>query len=154
MARSVVLDANLLVLLVAGYTDKSLIERHKNLSAYDADGFDLLVETLADYSHVILTPNALTEASNLSRQIRDPDRTRVTLMLGHLILRHEERYIVSKDAAVEETFGRLGLTDAALLVVAREHGPLLSADNDLYLAASTEGIEALNFAHLYDARFG
>ena len=64
MAKSVVLDANLLVLLVAGYTDKSLIERHKNLSAYDADGFDLLVETLADYSHVILTPNALTEASN------------------------------------------------------------------------------------------
>jgi hypothetical protein len=29
MAKSVVLDANLLVLLVAGYTDKSLIERHK-----------------------------------------------------------------------------------------------------------------------------
>ena len=48
MAKSVVLDANLLVLLVAGYADKSLIERHKNLTAYDADGFDLLVETLAD----------------------------------------------------------------------------------------------------------
>jgi hypothetical protein len=50
MAKSVVLDANLLVLLVAGHTDKSLIERHKNLGAYDADGFDLLVETLAEYS--------------------------------------------------------------------------------------------------------
>jgi hypothetical protein len=36
MAKSVVLDANLLVLLVAGNTDNSLIERHKNLSAYDA----------------------------------------------------------------------------------------------------------------------
>jgi hypothetical protein len=68
-------------------------------------------------------------------------------MLGHLILGHEERCIVSKDAAVEKTFSRLGLTDAALLVVAREHGSLLSADNDLYLAASTEGIEASNFAH-------
>ena len=154
MTRSVVLDANLLVLLVAGHTDKSLIERHKNLSAYDADGFDLLVETLAEYSQVVLTPNTLTEASNLLRQIGDPDRSRVTLMLGYLILQHEERYIVSKDAAVEKTFGRLGLTDAALLVVAREHSSLLSADNDLYLAASTEGIDAFNFAHLYDARFG
>jgi predicted nucleic acid-binding protein len=154
MAKSVVLDANLLVLLVAGHTDKSLIERHKNLGAYDADGFDLLVETLAEYSQVVLTPNTLTEASNLLRQIGDPDRSRVTRMLGHLIRGHEERYIVSKHAAAEKTFGRLGLTDAALLVVAREYGSLLSADNALYLAASTEGIEAFNFAHLYDARFG
>jgi predicted nucleic acid-binding protein len=154
MERSVVLDANLLVLLVAGHTDKSLIERHKNLSAYDADGFDLLVETLAEYSQVVLTPNTLTEASNLLRQIKDPDRSRVTLMLGHLIREHEERYIVSKGAAAEKTFGRLGLTDAALIVVARAYDSLLSADNDLYLAACIEGIEAFNFAHLYDARFG
>jgi predicted nucleic acid-binding protein len=153
MGKSVVLDANLLVLVV-GNTDKSLIERHKNLSTYDADGFDLPVETLAEYSQVVLTPNTVTEASNLVRQIGDPDRLRVTRMLGHLIREHEERYIVSKDAAVEKTFGRLGLTDAALLVVAREHGSLLSANNDLYRAASTEGIEAFNFAHLYDTRFG
>jgi predicted nucleic acid-binding protein len=101
-----------------------------------------------------LTPNTLTEASNLLRQIGDPDRSRVTLMLGHLIRGHEERYIVSKHAAAEKTFGRLGLTDAAILVVAREYGSLLSADNALYLAAFTEGIEAFNFAHLYDERFG
>jgi predicted nucleic acid-binding protein len=154
MGKSVVLDTNLLVLLVAGNTDRRLIGRHKNLRSYDADGFDLLVETLADYSQVVLTPNTLTEASNLLRQIGDPDRLRVTLMLRYLIQEHDERYVVSKDAAVERTFGRLGLTDAALLVVAREHGYLLSADNDLYLTASTEGIEAFNFAHLYDARFG
>jgi predicted nucleic acid-binding protein len=154
MAKSVVLDTSLLVLLVVGHTDKRLIERHKNLSTYDADGFDLLVETLAEYSQVVLTPNTLTEASNLVRQIGDPHRLRVTLMLGHLIQEHEERYIVSKDVAVEKTFGRFGLTDAALLIVAREQGSLLSADNDLYLAASTEGIEAFNFAHLYEAKFG
>jgi hypothetical protein len=142
MAKSVVLDSHLLVLLVVGHTDRSLIERHKKLGTYDTDGFDLLVETLADYSQVVLTPNTLTEASNLLRLIGDPDRSRVTLMLGHLIREHEERYIVSKDAAIEKTFERLGLTDAALLVVAREHGSLLSADNALYLAASTEGIEA------------
>src|SRR3978361_1537577 len=133
MAKAVVLDANLLVLLVAGCTDRSLIERHKNLSSCDSDGFDLLVETLAEYSQVVLTPNTLTEASNLLRQIGDPDRSRVTLMLGHLIRGHEERYIVSKDAAAEKTFSRLGLTDAALLVVAREYGSLLSADNGFFL---------------------
>jgi len=154
MANSVVLDANLLVLLVAGATDIDLIKRHKNLSAYDADGFGLLVEKLADYSQVVLTPNTLTEASNLLRQTREPDRSRVTLMLGSLILERDERYVISKDVVTEKTFGRLGLTDAALIFAARKNGVLLSADVNLYLAALDEGIEALNFAHLYDARFG
>jgi hypothetical protein len=59
-------------------------------------GFDLLVDILAEYSQVVLTPNTLTEASNLLRQIGDPDRSRVTMMLGHLIQENEERYIVRK----------------------------------------------------------
>jgi hypothetical protein len=154
MPKSVVVDANLLVLLVAGHTDRSLIERHRNLSAYDADGFDLLVETLSAYSLVVLTPNTVTEASNLLRQIREPDRSRLTFRLGSLMREHEERYVVSKHAILEKTFLRLGLTDAALLLLARQYDSLLSGDNDLYLAAFAEGIDAINFAHLYDARFG
>jgi hypothetical protein len=154
MANSVVLDANLLVLLVAGHTDINLIDRHKNLSDYDVDGFDLLVEKLEEYSQVILTPNTLTEASNLLRQIREPDRSLVTRRLGNLIRERDERYVISKDVVTEKTFARLGLTDAALISTARENGVLLSADVHLYLAALAEGIEALNFAHLYDERFG
>jgi hypothetical protein len=153
MARSVVIDANLLVLLVAGNTDRNLIERHKNVT-YDEDGFDLLVETLEGYSQIVLTPNTLTEASNLLRQIGDPDCTRITFSLGEFIQGHDERYVVSKEATVENTFGRLGLTDAALMVLARTGAVLLSSDNDLYLAASRAGFEVVNFAHLYDARFG
>ena len=63
MPTSILIDANLLVLLVVGLTDKRLIERHKNVSSYDADGFDLLVEKLKEFSEVLLTPNTLTEAS-------------------------------------------------------------------------------------------
>lgn len=153
MARSVVIDANLLVLLVVGIIDRSLIARHKNVY-YGEDGFDLLVEKLEEYSQIVLTPNTLTEASNLLRQTGDPDRARVTLSLGALIQGHDERYVVSKDVSVEKTFARLGLTDAGLMIVARGGAVLLSEDNKLYLAASQEGIEALNFAHLYDARYG
>jgi hypothetical protein len=107
VARSGVVDTSLLVLLVVGNTDRTLIKRHKNVF-YDEDGFDLLVEKLEEYSQVVSTPNALTEASNLLRQIRDPDRSRVTLVLGALIHGHHERYVVSKEVLVEETFRRLG----------------------------------------------
>jgi predicted nucleic acid-binding protein len=154
MATSVVIDANLLVLFIAGRTDPDLIQRHRNLTAYDADAFDLLVETLAKYPKIALTPGTLTEASNLLRQIREPDRHRVTMVLGDFIRSEDEIYIPSRDASREVMFGRLGLTDAALLILARNNAALLSADNDLYLAASKEGINAINFAHLYEARFG
>ena len=153
MAISVVIDANLLVLLVAGNTDRNLIGRHKNVS-YDEDGFDLLVETLEEYSQIVLTPNTLTEASNLLRQVGEPDRARVTFSLGEFIQGYDERYVVSKEATVEKTFVWLGLTDAALMALARSGAVLLSSDNDLYLAASRAGFDAVNFAHLYDARFG
>lgn len=121
---------------------------------YDEDGFDLLVEKLEEFSHVVLTPNTLTEASNLLRLIGDPDRSQLTAALGALILAHNERYVVSKEASVEITFARLGLTDAGLIIVARNGAVLLSSDNDLYLAATDEGFEAINFAHLYEERFG
>lgn len=153
-SKSVVLDTHLLVLLVVGHVDRSLIERHKNLSAYDVDGFDLLVEVLHGYSQIVLTPNTLTEASNLLRQVREPDRFRITMALGELVRQGNERYVISKDASLETIFGRLGLTDAALMIVARDQTVLLSADNDLYLAASRAGFDVVNFAHLYDARFG
>ena len=155
MPTSILIDANLLVLLVVGLTDKRLIERHKNVSSYDADGFDLLVEKLKEFSEVLLTPNTLTEAYNLLRQIGEPERERLTLTLGEFIKGRPERYIPSEEASNEATFVRLGLTDAALMNVGRVSRPvLLSADRDLYLAASQEGFEALNFAHLYDAKFG
>jgi hypothetical protein len=153
MPKSVVLDAHLLVLLVVGRFDRSLIGRHKRLSAYDEDGFDLLVEILDQYSTILLTPNSLTEASNLLRLTGDPHQTLLTLALGEFIRENDERFVVSNDASMEQTFGRLGLTDAALIIASREEATLLSADNDLYLAASREGIDALNFAHLYAAKF-
>ncbi len=154
-ARSIVIDANLLVLLVAGHTDPILIDRHKNLTAYDVDGYDLLIETLRPYSNIIVTPNALTEASNLLRQIREPDRSRLTIALAALIERSSEHYVTSEQAVKETVFLRLGLTDATLIGTARQYGTLFSADRDLCLAAyQEEGIKVLNFVHLYDAAFG
>lgn len=122
---------------------------------YDEDGFDLLVEKLEEFSEVVLTPNTLTEASNILRHIGNPDRERLTHTLRSYIHGNPERYIGSEEVSNDATYIRLGLTDAALMRIGREQTTvLLSADNQLYLAASQQGFEAVNFAHLYEARFG
>ena len=154
MPKAILIDTSLLLLLIVGLTDRRLIDRHKRLGDYDEDGFDLLVEKLREFSEVVLTPNTLTETSNLLRMIGDPDRESLTHTLRDYIQGHTERYIRSEEASNEASFIRLGLTDAALMRASREQMVLLSADHKLYLAATEEGFEALNFAHLYDTRFG
>ena len=58
-------DANLLVLLVVGTVQRSLIGRHPRLKAYIADDFDVLVKLLDTGEKIYVTPNTLTETSNL-----------------------------------------------------------------------------------------
>ena len=69
-------DANLLLLLVVGSTDQALIRRHRRLQVFNADDYELLVDLLSKYQQVLVTPNTLTETSNLLGQHGEPQRSR------------------------------------------------------------------------------
>ena len=142
-------DANLLVLLVAGRTDPGLIAKHKRLKDFTAEDYDHLIDLIGGFGKVLVTPNTLTEASNLLAQHGDPERSRTFGMLRFLIEEAEEIVIASVDAARNRGFGRLGLTDAALLEVVSDATPLVTVDLDLYLEASRHAPNAaFNFRHL------
>jgi hypothetical protein len=58
---------------------------------------------------------------------------------------------VSSYAAANRTeFLRLGLTDSVVLSIAEDDIAILTADLDLYLAASTAGYNVINFNHIRD----
>ena len=66
--KQIVVDTNLLLLLVIGITDRSLIAKHKRTRSFEAEDFDLLVSVLAGYDQVVVTPHIMTEVSNLWRR--------------------------------------------------------------------------------------
>lgn len=143
-----ILDANLLMLLVVGSESRDLIPRHRRLQHYSGEDYDILLELLKGVGQLFVTPNTLTEASNLIRQHGDPERSLLMRRLQFLIQGSREIVVASVDASSHEKFGRLGLTDAALLEVASSDTPLLTVDFDLYLAALESGEErAVNFTH-------
>lgn len=150
MARAVLIDANLLVLFVVGSAGRTLISRHKRLRAFSEADFDLLTGLLAQASEVILTPNVLTEASNLVRQTEGSARERIQLYFQSLIGRVREIYVESARAASRPEFLRLGLADSSLLEIAAEDVVVLTADFDLYRAALSAGRPAMNFNHVRD----
>lgn len=143
-----ILDSNLLVLFIVGVTDRALIGRHKRLKAFSVEDFDLLSAVIARAPSVLVTPNGLTETSNLLRQIDEPAKGRLIETFRTVVLKVGEEYITSRSAVAVREFARLGLTDAGLLEAMRETHLLLTADLDLYLAATQRGREAVNFNHL------
>jgi hypothetical protein len=145
-----IVDTNLLVLYIVGSTRRDLVEQHKRLRAYKSADFDLLVKTMSIAQGIVLTPNTLTETSNLLTQgIDEPDRTQLRRVLGLLVHAHQEQGLPSASVVDGINFLRLGLTDESILQLL-PLGPysLLTDDFDLYYAASFAGAAVINFTHL------
>jgi hypothetical protein len=141
------IDTNLLMLLVVGSTRRELIGRHKRVREFTLGDYDLLVQIISVAPHVLVTPNTLTETSNLLAQIEEPARGEIRAKFREIIEATEESYITSKTATTNSEYLRLGLTDAALLQLC-PGAELLTTDLQLYLAALDRGAKAVNFNHL------
>ena len=141
------IDTNLLVLLVVGAADRKLVGKHRRTRTFTPEDHDRLLGVIGD-RQVFVTPNTLTEASNLLANPRD---TRFLDKLRILIEISKEIVVASADAARNSAFARLGLTDAALLEVVSAERPLITVDLELYRAALARGEEAaFNFTYLKD----
>ena len=143
-------DSGLLVLLAVGNEDRELIAKHRRLQGYAPEDYDALTALVSrtDSGKIFATPNTLTETSNLLGQHGEPERSRLFARLRSMIAESVEIVVASADASSNESFGRLGLTDAALLEVASSQTPLLTSDARLYLEAmkGARGVVAVNFS--------
>ena len=147
--RGWLIDSELLVLLVVGRTDLSLIAKHKRTrDHYSIEDYQAL-QTLIGSAPVYLTPNTLTETSNLLRQHREPQRRALTVKLAELISDSTELIVRSSEASNQQDYPNLGLTDAAILTSSiRDDISIITADGDLYRAALKHArAEPINFTH-------
>lgn len=145
-------DANLLVLLVVGSVNTNIIARHRRLADYTATDYETLLGLLSRANRIFVTPNTLTEASNLLRQHREPERSDLMERLRLLIDQSDEVVVASAKAAANPEFRRLELTDSALLESISPQTPLLTVDRDLYVAALMQGESiAVDFRQFMDA---
>ena len=140
------LDTNLFVLLVVGSESRDLIPKHRRLEHYSSEDYDTLLELLEDADQLFVTPNTLTETSNLVSQHGEPERSLLMRRLRFLIHGSQEVVVASTQASSNARFERFGLTDAVLLETVKADTPLLTVDLALYLVAIESGEErAINF---------
>ena len=141
------IDANLLVLLVAGNTGTHIITQHKRLKQFTVGDYHRLQELIFEAGGVVyVTPNTLTEASNLLRNYGEPDKTTLSNTLATLINESQEVVVHSTDAVANAAYQRLGLADAVLLEVISADRPLLTVDVPLVIEAQRlQADAAVNF---------
>ena len=147
--RRLIIDANLLVLLIVGRMDRSLVTRHRRTKQFSVEDYDLLSEYLTPFDQVVVTSGILTECSNLLRQADEFTAKRLMEGLALLISDVDEQRVPAADVRGAEHFCRLGLTDSTILEAMGNHLPLLTADLDLYLTANrVYGGASINFHYL------
>ena len=92
------MDANVLVLYVAGRTDKELIGSHRRLREYVEADFDVLMLILRRSGQVATTVNVLTEVSNLLDNKAAAGPNRLLAELHRVVLETKELVVASADA--------------------------------------------------------
>lgn len=150
--KPVIIDANLLVLLVVGLTDSSLISKHKRTRSFETEDYKLLTDALSHFDQIIVTPHILTEASNLLSQTSEPIASALRNTLSELLSTQREEFEPSAAVAEHGSFLRLGLTDSAILRLVEREVPVITTDLDLYLAACKTNPNAINFTYLRQER--
>lgn len=85
MAKSVLLDTNLLVVLVVGLLDPSIIGIHKRTKSYTRDDFVSLQNELNKYQELWITSQSVAEASNLLRQTHEEQAKKLLTILSELV---------------------------------------------------------------------
>ncbi len=141
----IILNSQLLLLLIVGTASRTYIAKHRRLQDYSEADFALLVNVISSAPAIVLTPNTLTETSNLAKFIAEPARSHISELFRIITKAADERYFESSRAVDKAEFSRLGLTDAALLGLTDESHTLVTADLDLYLAAVSQDLNALYF---------
>lgn len=153
-AAGLLIDTNLLVLFIVGSVNPDRIERFKRTSQYTKSDYQLLLRVLDRFERLYTSAHVMAEVSNLT-DLTGAERLLARRKLRDMLAILQEPWMSSARAAQYPAYESLGLTDAAIMALAREHNcAVLTADFNLYRALSGDGIPVLNFAHLQELSWG
>lgn len=141
------IDTNLLVLLVLGGSDRSLIGRHKRLKNFDQVDFDGLETILRDATVLVTLPYILAETSNLIG-VGKRDASLDAMNRFEFFIRQADEYEVKSEAIIGSPyFRRFGLTDTAIIHLIRDRVHVLTVDHALCGILDDVGIKTTNLRH-------
>ena len=115
---------------------------------FSIDDYKLLTCILTSFRSRHVTPNVLTEVSNLASQLDGNKQQVVFEVLRSAVAVLKEHYVPSQHVTQQKEFFKFGLTDAALVLLTRKRLLLLTMDFPLANYCSSIGADVINFTNL------
>lgn len=147
---SLLLDANLLILLLIGATNAARISRYKRTQKYTQSDYALLLRLVNRFTHLTTTPHILTETSDLVA-LGGAEMQRFLSIFRIWVENAAERVTPSRELTARRTFSRMGLADLALEEAAAAGITVITDDIHLWLALAEAELPVINFNHLRSA---
>lgn len=153
VGKSILLDSNLLLVLLAGNLDFRLFGSFKRISTYSLEDYELLERLIKMFSILITTPYVLAEVSNLANSLSKQWQEDWLRNMAALLSCHnckplfDECWTPAKQLVLKPEFLAFGLTDASL---AELSGSALILTDDFRLSGflRRKGVSILNFRDL------
>ncbi len=147
--RGILLDTNLLLVLLTGLVDERLIGKRERTKDYSSDDYLYLTGVLEPFHKRYFTPHILTETLGLG-SFHGRDRMFKYFEASQALCQHFcEQVLLFTDilAASQDLYCRLGLTDAGIVLLAKQK-ELLTMTNDKPLAQElrAQGCAVIHYA--------
>lgn len=150
----VLIDTSLLLLLIIGGLRVELVETFRRTNNhFVADDYIQLSDLIRPLSVIVTTSLIFTEVSNFVDSLDDPDKASAFERLADLS-HFDVRDIPLPILVSAPAFRLYGLSDAAIVHLARHGVLVITIDTPLHGYISKMGIECVNYNHisLADAR--
>lgn len=148
--QALVLDTEILVVVIVGSIDKTLLGKTPHLKAYAPDDYELLDGFLEKFKIIAVTPHVLTEVSHFISKLEGNHRKEARRRLAALSTLLRERPVSTKHASQREEYQWLDLADCTLLVAAGPNDTVLTMDSQLCARRQQLHLPAINFNHVRD----
>jgi hypothetical protein len=148
VTQGLILDTNLLLVFVVGWYDPLAVNRFRRTDKYSEPDFYRLRDWFFRYEKRITTPHILAEVSNFLGHAEGPVKESYFRAFSEVISQLIEVHIPASDVLPHLHLSAFGLTDLAILQVAREGYHVLTADSPLAHYLSRQGIVAADYNDL------
>jgi len=150
--HDVVIDSNIFILFLVGQINENKIKNYTRNSIYSKEDYYFLINILSKYDRIITSPNILTEVDNILNRITGDDKYRYLAIVKNIYKQTIEKYLETESVSQNWFFDILGITDSAIIIMARECDLLISADSALCDYAKSLGIETFDFKEYINSK--
>lgn len=148
-SKGILVDTTLLLLLVVGSTPS--IKGFKRIRTYEPADYQLLIQLIDQFDHLISTPHVLAEVCNLTNGLFGRHLSDFYATFKRMLPTIIEIQTPATEISERFSLNPYGLADVGIMAAAKDNYLVLTDDLRVSDFAAQHGVDVVNFNHVREA---